>query len=84
MKLNPIKANMTEIQTEQYIILMSYQTPVAYKHLTPEGMTYYKTNKKWSNTTTRHINSWLPYPQAEFGVEAVDQEVLDNLLNEVK
>jgi hypothetical protein len=80
MNLKPLKANMTEIEIGNKKILFSYQTPVAYKELTPEGMSWYRTNKFWSRTTTRHINSWGP----EGMYEPVEQSVLDNLLNEVK
>lgn len=57
MKLNPIASNMTELTTtEGTVILFSYQTPVA--ALLPSGR-YVKTAKKWSQTTSRHINKWL-------------------------
>ncbi len=84
MNLKPIASNMTEVKAGNKTVLFSYQTPVAYKELTPEGMTYFKTNQYWSATTTRHINKWLPKPQEEFGVEEVEQSELDNLLSEVK
>lgn len=56
MKLKPLASNMTEVTTETATILFSYETPVA-----PciKGDGYYRTDKKWSQTTTRHINKWL-------------------------
>jgi hypothetical protein len=36
-------------------ILVSYNTPVA---CCIDG-SYYRTDKAWSSTTTRHINAWL-------------------------
>ena len=75
---------MTEVRIGNKVVLFSYKTPVAYSEVTELGRGYYKTNKKWSATTSRHINQWLPKPQEEFGVEEVEQDVLDNLLNEVK
>jgi len=84
MKLTPLASNMTEVKIGNKRVLFSYQTPVATKELTGSGMTYYKTNKFWSATTTRHINKWLPKPQNEFGVTEENQEYFDNLLNEVK
>lgn len=74
MKLNPIANNMNEIILgDGSRILFSYQTPVA--HYKPSEFLY-RTDKKWSNTTTRHINKWdiakwsdIPYttkPQAYF------------------
>ena len=80
MNLNPIKANMNEVTIGDKTVLFSYKTPVAAKILTSEGMTYYKTSKHWSSTTSRHINQWLPKPQEEFGVEEKDQEWFDLLV----
>ncbi len=37
------------------VVLMSYSVPVACRM---DG-NYYRTNKKWSTTTSRHINRWL-------------------------
>lgn len=63
MKLNPIRENMTELELHKPIvgglpikILFSYSTPVAMSDST--GLCYV-TEKKWSNTTSRHINEWL-------------------------
>lgn len=55
MKLIPLASNMTELElTDGTRVLFSYQTPVAAQ--THEGC--FKTDKKWSATTTRHINKW--------------------------
>ena len=54
MKLNPIKSNMTELELNDKVILFSYKTPVAicdYSNI-------YKTDKYYSQTTTKHINQW--------------------------
>jgi hypothetical protein len=61
-------------------ILFSYQTPVAAMNLSPEwhdhfGGSFIKTSKKWSVTTSKHINQWLEGAKAH----PVEQEVLDNL-----
>lgn len=79
MKLTPLASNMTEVETENKIVLFSYQTPVASRELGSCGMEYFKTDKHWSVTTTRHINKWLPKPQTEFDVEEKPQEYFDNL-----
>ena len=74
MNLNPIKANMTELDLcDGTKILFSYRTPVA---AVINGL-YYKTSFKWSNTTTRHINQWLK------GIKAVEmrQDFFDNLIS---
>lgn len=54
MKLKPIASNQTEVETDRYKILFSYNTPVAY--LDKSTGKKYKTNEHWSRTTTRHIN----------------------------
>ena len=86
MKLIPITANMTELQVgninDSYLtydlrILFSYQTPVAYSYLTSKGRQYFYTKEKYSKTTTKHINSWLPKAQAE----EVEQYVIDDVVN---
>jgi hypothetical protein len=72
MELNPIQANMTEvILNDNRVILFSYKTPVACRI----SDRVYRTNKRWSNTTTRHINKWLAGTPAE----PQDQEFFDNL-----
>lgn len=84
MKLKPLASNMTELELEDYgktKVLFSYQTPVAALNLSPTwyekyGCAMIRTNKKWSVTTSKHINKWLD------GAKAVEvpQETLDNLV----
>ena len=72
MRLNPIQANLTEIiLNDNRVILFSYQTPVACKI----SDRVYRTSKRWSNTTTRHINKWL----AGIPSELKEQEFFDSL-----
>jgi len=73
MNLNLIKANMTELEVNGMKILFSYKTPVA---IWVGGLAY-KTNKRWSNTTTRHINSW----QSVYDFSK-PQEFFDNLVSD--
>ena len=57
MKLRQIASNMTELEIKDGLtVLFSYETPVACYH-NKEG--YLKTDKKWSVTTSKHINKWL-------------------------
>ena len=74
---------MTELELNGTLILFSYKTPVACLVLEPEngGWHQYKTDKKWSVTTSRHINKWNPRGGA-FGLKP--QEYFDNLLAGVK
>ncbi len=72
MHLRPIASNMTQLDlSDGTSVLFSYKTPVAC--LSDNG--YYRTSKKWSVTTSRHINKWLQGVNAD----TVDQEMLDAL-----
>ena len=74
MKLNHIAANKNEITLgDGTQVLFSYQTPVAC-WINGE---YFKTSKKWSNTTTRHINSWVHLATEK------PQDYFDNLVSSV-
>ena len=58
MKLSPIASNMTELELNDGTkVLFSYQTPVA----CIQNGVFIKTDKRWSNTTTRHINKYSAY-----------------------
>lgn len=87
MKLKQLKANQTEVEIRTtpkpladfettVTVFFSYQTPVAC-HV--EGVGYFKTSKKWSVTTSRHINQWLRANDASYTTE-VSQETLDGLV----
>lgn len=54
MNIKPIGSNQTELHIDGAHILFSYETPVA---AWIDGA-YFKTDKKWSRTTSKHINSW--------------------------
>jgi hypothetical protein len=77
MNLNPIKANMTELDINGMKVLFSYRTPVAVRYI--DGRAF-KTDKKWNNTTTRHINQWLDGRACAHET----QKFFDNLVAEVK
>ena len=75
MKLKNLGANKTQLtMTEGTVIFFSYQTPVA--ALLPSGQ-YVRTAKKWSVTTSKHINQWL----GPFKDNAITQpqEFFDNI-----
>ena len=62
MKVKNVGSNMTEISlNDGTLILFSYETPVAAEF----DYKLYRTNKKWSATTTRHIKKWLDGREAE-------------------
>ena len=56
MIIRNIKANVTEVDTQEYTILISYSTPVAARQ--KDTGDEYITKTRWSNTTTRHIHDW--------------------------
>ena len=74
MKVKNSGSNQTEVSTEKAKILVSYSTPVA--ACMNDGSGFIRTSKKWSVTTSRHINKWLEGANAK----EVDQSVLDSLL----
>lgn len=55
LHISPIGANQTELTFNGAKVLFSYQTPVA---AWINGQ-FYKTNKKWSVTTSKHVNKWV-------------------------
>lgn len=56
MKIKPYASNMTVLELNDGTeVLFSYQTPVACY----TGSTFYKTERFYSATTTRHVNKWL-------------------------
>lgn len=77
MNLIPLGTNQTQVSFGSFKVFFSYRTPVAaFNNLTGE---YYRTEKYWSKTTSRHINKWLE------GIKAEErpQEFFDNLQQEV-
>lgn len=81
MKLKSIGKNQTEITIhDMKVVFFSYETPVA---AFVDG-TFYRTGKKWSTTTTRHINQWLGGNNAAGVVpdaEVKSQDWFDSLTN---
>ena len=55
MKLKQLGSNQTElVLNDGTQVLFSYETPVA---CWIEGQ-FFRTDKKWSQTTSKHINNW--------------------------
>ncbi len=71
MKLRNLGSNQTEIEMNGATVLFSYKTPVA---ANKDGK-FYRTEKAWSVTTSKHINKWLAGAHAE----TKPQEWFDNL-----
>lgn len=71
MHLKVLAPNMTELHAGDAVILFSYEVPVAAR----VGSNYYRTSKKYSVTTSRHISKWLGGVEAE----VVGQEFITRL-----
>jgi hypothetical protein len=72
MKIRNIGSNQTEVNISNGVVLVSYETPVA---AIIDGVRY-RTQKKWSVTTSRHINQWLDGAQAETKPQAFFDSLL--------
>jgi len=77
LQVKPIASNMTLLETPKHIVLFSYATPVA--SFDKATYSFNRTAKKWSMTTSRHINKWLDGAKAH----EHPQEYFDNLLGSV-
>jgi hypothetical protein len=76
LSIKPVGSNMTELHFSGGVVLFSYRTPVAcYLSGTMET---FKTAKKWSVTTSKHINKWLDGVTAE----EKPQEFFDGLVDQ--
>ena len=77
MKVKPNGSNQTIVESSSGVeVLYSYETPVALQ--SPTGA-WFKTDRKWSVTTSKHINKFLPSDQSR--VTLVAQETLDDWEN---
>ncbi len=75
MLVKSLGANIIQVTHKCNVILFSYNTPVA--AFISEESKWIRTNKKWSATTTKHINKWLG-PCKE-NSEEVTQDYMDSL-----
>lgn len=82
MKVRNLGSNQTEVNVNGVLVLVSYSTPVAayVSCLAPAGLPrgHFKTSKKWSQTTSRHINKWY-----SGDYEEKDQQWFENLFSGV-
>ena len=76
MKLVSLGSNQTEIEFGNDItVFFSYSTPVA--AFIP-GKGYFRTDKKFSQTTSKHINKWLEGETAK----EIEHDKLANIVGE--
>jgi hypothetical protein len=74
MVLHNLGNNKTEIETERFIVFFSYNTPVACND--KQERKFFRTLKKWSVTTSKHVNQWLNGANAE----SKEQSFFDSLV----
>lgn len=75
MRLTRVKnRNATIVEAVGAEVLFSYSTPVAARI---DGVGWVRTAEKWSVTTSRHINQFIP---KSANVKVVPQEYLNTLL----
>jgi hypothetical protein len=78
MKLKQLAPNQTEVTIDGMDILFSYQTPVAAVSRGLLGGIAYITGKKWSRTTSKHINQWLA--SKKYSTQKLEPQIFfDNL-----
>lgn len=77
MKLKTLGANMNEVTLGETVVFFSYNTPVA--AFTP-GIGLVMTEKKWSKTTSRHINKWRALVAPTATVTTKPQEYFDSMV----
>ena len=73
LQLKPIASNMTELTVGDVTILFSYQTPVAGWD---DGGAF-RTSKRYSVTTSKHINKYLG--GKDIG-RKVEQDFIDEII----
>lgn len=83
MRLKPIGSNKTELvftnEEKEVTFLFSYETPVAgftTKELPGHSGGFFRTNIKYSVTTSKHINRYIDGRNATF----IDQQSINSLI----
>ena len=73
MNIKQVGSNQTELHLDNgNIVFFSYETPVA---AYTETLGYIKTDKRYSVTTTKHVNKWAGHHMT------VPQATIDNIAN---
>ena len=80
MRVKNHGSNQTIVEDKGCSVLYSYETPVAL--IVGSNNRAYKTDRKWSVTTIKHINQWLRKegfdPKSQEEVTLISQDTLDN------
>ena len=75
MKLTQLGSNQTVLTFGENEVLFSYETPVAGYN---ERIGWFRTEEKFSNTTTKHINRYLKHLRPS--VIEVPQQYIENMV----
>ena len=75
MKVKSLGKNKTLVKFGTSEVLVSYETPVAGK---TDKVGYFKTDKYFSNTTSRHINEYLPAGE----VTIIPQDTIEGFMDD--
>lgn len=78
MQVKSVGSNKIQVDKHNGTFLVSYETPVA--ALIP-GVGWVRTEKFWSNTTSKHINHWLYVANGAKDVSIVPQEEIEAHFN---
>ena len=72
LKVIPHGSNQTILKIGSCEVLFSYETPVAGF----DGLTWFRTEEKFSRTTTKHINKYL----GDLNAKVVPQDYIEGLV----
>jgi len=78
MKLQNVGSNQTVLTIDGNRVFFSYNTPVAAEI----GGVFYRTEKKFSVTTSKHINKWLDGVKAEVKCQDFFENLTGNHSND--
>lgn len=78
LRIKPVGTNQTELHTSEWIVFFSYETPVAAYN--KQHVKSYRTTKKFSVTTSKHINQWLGMGRGVGKVEEISQAEIERIL----
>lgn len=82
IKIHPIKANCTEVETDDMFILVSFETPIAFRSYGKDTPCYVS-NGVYSRTTNRHLRDWSRRQSASQEI-VVSQEACDETMRLVR
>ena len=81
IRLKPLGANKTELTTDNVVAYFSYNVPVVVYEQHGDGLPkLFVTSKKWSKTTSGHINAFVKSLPGQWEVQHIDQGDLERMV----